>query len=313
MPSESTLRILLRGSPRWVRMLEGQLPEVGISTMQATRDMMMPHPFVLGARWRWHRTSVLHQVMPDVRSTNTGKVFRQARKRNIPVIAHWIGSDVVRLRDHIAKHGHPPAHLFDHVTMHLADSPALAAELEELGVSGDVVRLLPKSTSSDVCDLPQVPAVVTYLPDSAQDFYRIDIIRTLARTFPKVPFYIAANDGRSAVDCPANMRFLGEVEDMDAVYRKVSVLVRICEHDSLSAMVLEALARGRYVVYSETFPHTSHACDAQTAAACLADILRASSPNLDGARYVAREFSWRHELQRLKECYEQAIERVHKK
>lgn len=307
MRHEKTLRILLRGSPRWVRMLEDLLPNVGVTTMQATRDMMMPHPFVFRARWRWHRTDILHQVMLDVRSTNTGKVFQQAQKRNIPVIVHWIGSDIIRLRDHIADHGAPPAYLFDYIDLHLADSPALAAELEELGVEANVVRLLPRSVNADVCGLPTAPAVLVYLPRGAEDFYRIDIIKALASAFPDIPFYIAANDGHDAVDCPANMQFLGEVADMNALYRKVSALVRICEHDSLSAMVLEALARGRYVVYSEAFPHTLRARDVETATTCLSEILRASSPNLEGARRVAREYSWRAEIERLKQCYAQLL------
>lgn len=295
--------VLLQGSQRWVRTLEDLLPDVGVATMLSTRDMMIPHPFVLRARWRWRQSDILHQVMLDVRSTNTGKVFRQARKRNIPVIVHWIGSDVIRLRDHIAEHGTPPAYQFDHITRHLADSPALAAELKELGVETDVVRLLPRSVNADAGPLPDAPAVLVYLPSGAEDFYRIDIIKSLAAAWPQVPFYIAANDGNDVGDCPANMQFLGEVKNMDALYRKVSVLIRICRHDSLSAMVLEALARGRYVIYSEPFRHTLQASDTETAMTQLAALLQQTKPNDAGAQMVATEFSWRREIERLCEIY----------
>ncbi len=301
------LRILLRGSPRWVRMLGDVLPDAGIATMGATKAMQNPGRFDWRNRLRWRRSHIVHQLMLDVRSKNTLQFFRIARARRVPVIVHWIGSDVLRLREHMDAHGRAPAELFDHIALHLADSPELAAELKQLGVDTEVVRLLPRSVSGQVSDLPDDPAVMTYLPVGAESFYRIDIIKKLAEAHPTIPFYVVANDGRDAGACPGNMRFLGEVKDMDALYRKVTVLIRICEHDSVSARVLEAVARGRHVIYSESFPHTRLARDVDSAATCLAELVGAEGPNKDGAKYIAAEFSWRNELDRLARSYRRVM------
>ena len=57
----------------------------------------------------------------------------------------------------------------------------------------------------------------------------------------------------------ANLTYLGRQKDMDAVYRRVSVFIRIPERDSLSAMVLEMLARQRWVIYNKRMPHVDFA------------------------------------------------------
>lgn len=299
--------ILLRGSERWVRMLEDVLPEAGIRTGRAIKPMQQARFFRVKCLWRWWRADVLHQVMVDPRSSLTADFFEQAHRRGTRVVAHWIGSDVLRLRDYINEHGTPPERMFGCIDLHLADSPALAEELRRLGVEADVSRLLPRSVNADISPLPDKPAALVYLPAGAEDFYRIDIVRTLAELHPSTPFYVVANDGHCAGDCPPNMRFLGEVSDMDGLYRKSTVLIRICEHDSLSAMVLEALARGRHVIYSETFPHTQHARNAGSANAHLTSILTQREPNREGARHVAEHFSWRKEVARLQAHYQRII------
>ena len=80
----------------------------------------------------------------------------------------------------------------------------------------------------------------------------------------------------------------------------MTVLFRFVAHDSLSAMVLEALARGRYVLYIHPFPHTVRIKEREDAGVALGQIRKATSPNVAAADYVRESFSRREEIRRLK-------------
>ncbi len=94
---------------------------------------------------------------------------------------------------------------------------------------------------------------------------------------------------------------------MEAVYKKVSALFRFVQHDSVSAMVIEALARGKYVLYSHRFPHTVQVRGMDDACARLNDVCNASCPNADGAAYVREHFSWRREIEKLRDIYGELV------
>ena len=71
---------------------------------------------------------------------------------------------------------------------------------------------------------------------------------------PEITFYIAGSSNETNLSVPNNVIFLGYVEDLEAIYLKTSVFIRLPKHDSLSAMVLEMLSRGRYILYNKKFP-----------------------------------------------------------
>ena len=47
---------------------------------------------------------------------------------------------------------------------------------------------------------------------------------------------------------------VGWVTNMDKIYDQTSILLRMPEHDGLSGMIFDALAKGRYVIRSVKFP-----------------------------------------------------------
>ena len=106
-----------------------------------------------------------------------------------------------------------------------------------------------------------------------------------------------------AAPAPPNVEFLGLQRDLDPVYRAASILIRVPPHDSLSAMVLEALAWGREVIYSRPFPYTRQAGDEEEAEEALAQHLAEYRLNEARARHVAENFSPDREAARLIEVY----------
>ena len=305
--SDRAIRVLLRSQTRWKDVLLEQLPAVGVRAADYVGPRTALRRLRLGALWRLWRSRIVHQIYIS-RQPSQHALFRSAHKSGTRVVAHWIGSDVVELREFVTANGQAPAELQTCVDVHLADSPEIRQELTEFGIDSQVIRLIPSSVEADVMPLPETPGVLSYWPDARAAFYRCDMFMDLARRFPDVAFYVAGATGESLTDVPANVTFLGNVRDMDGVYRKVTAFVRIVEHDSLSAMALEALARGRYVLYNHSFlPHTQIVSDLADASAALSEVLAAPSPNAAGAEHVRENFSWRNEVRKLKGIYEEAL------
>ena len=81
---------------------------------------------------------------------------------------------------------------------------------------------------------------------------------------------------------------------MEEMYRKISVLVRLPEHDGLSLMLMEALAKGKQVVYRYEHPGAvapaSMDIDAVDRAFCSV-IEKAPELNLVGHDYVLEHYA----------------------
>ncbi len=220
-----------------------------------------------------------------------------------PLVWHWIGSDVPRfagwrgwkrrLANRLARRS---------VVAHLADSPELAAELKKLGIDAEVCRLLPASIEAEVLPLPEKFRVLSYWFDDRRTFYGGEIILGAARCLPDVEFIIAGAEGRGAPTLP-NVTYLGRLDQLEEIYARVSVFVRMPEHDSLSAMVLEALARGRYVICNKPFDECLYADSLDSLCAAIGQARSQSVPNRAGAAVVKSSFRLQAEAHVLARVY----------
>ena len=116
--------------------------------------------------------------------------------------------------------------------------------------------------------MPPRPAVLAYWSPARRGFYGGPIVDELAEGFPEVRFLVVGSAGRGEPQHP-NMDYLGRLPNLEGIYGQVTALVRIPEHDSLSVMVLEALARGRWAIYNSRVGGTDYAEDASQAADAL--------------------------------------------
>ena len=85
-----------------------------------------------------------------------------------------------------------------------------------------------------------------------EEFYGIEKLLRLASDFPDIEIKIVGIS-EYYKSAPANVKFLGWVENMDEQYQNCVLYLRMPEHDGLAFSVLEALANGRYVGYSYEF------------------------------------------------------------
>ncbi len=290
------------GTRNWLQVAAGLLQRAGLTPRVLEVDRKWV-PFCVPFWPSVRSVDVVHMVWGgDVAASVV--VAHLLRKR---IVWHWIGSDVMawsrgagwvqawrwRLAGTV-------------VAAHLADSPELAAELAKQGIRATVCRLLPCSIEADPMPLPETFRVLCYWTDERWRFYGGEVLLNAARRFPDVEFLVVGAEGRGASRLP-NVRYLSRVDDMDRVYREVTVLVRMPEHDSLSVMVLEALARGRYVIYNKDFPCCERADSPEALHRALADVRGRTRPNHEGAELVRQRFSLQAEADTLGRLYDHLL------
>jgi len=149
--------------------------------------------------------------------------------------------------------------------------------------------------------LPETPVCLTMLRPNKFAFYGGPQILQMARAAPDIHWIVVAHDG-AGLPRMSNVEYLGYVDDMGSVYRRTTVLVRLTAHDGTGVMPIEALARGRHVVWSHRLPHCHYARTAQQALPAIRAAAR-SGLNLAGAVYVREEFNVARHTRRLLRIY----------
>jgi len=219
------------------------------------------------------------------------------------VVFHWIGSDWYEVKTRVAVRA-----LFRSVRrgvdLHVADAPWLAEDLAAAGLRPYLVPTISEKMVGGPEELPARFRILTYMPDRRRDFYGWPVVRRIAERLPGVE--IVAAGGAAEPGAPPNVRFTGLVdgEAVARLYRETSALVRPTSHDGLSQMVLEALLRGRQVVWSRAFPHCRLASTPEEFVAAAAALAEDCPPNVAGSRYVREHYSAEAAARALAAAYE---------
>jgi hypothetical protein len=179
---------------------------------------------------------------------------RLMRLRRGPTVIHWVGTDA-----QIAVEEHRRGNVSERVAerpIHWCDAPWLVDELRTIGVVSEYVSLpIPIETAS-APPLPDQFRVLLYYPVDAFDreVFDAETILRLPEAFPEVPFILIPSPRETLPPLPPNVDARGWIDGLDAVYREITVVVRLTSHDGQSFMVAEALSRGRYVIWTHPMP-----------------------------------------------------------
>jgi glycosyltransferase involved in cell wall biosynthesis len=293
-------RIDVMGSPYWVQVVCNLLKRAGLCA-----EAVDPHGRFALLKWavkgQWRRFDVIH-LTSGIWEWKAALVLMLVPR---PIIWHWIGTDLISFQRN-SQNGWKGFILrlaaYRRAKAHLADSPELAEELGKLGIKADVVRLLPKQIEAEVEPLPEEFAALSYWSDGRRNFYGGDIVFELAKEFPNIKFRVVGTTGKNEKVSP-NIEFLGFQKDLSKIYSMSSVLIRIPEHDSMSAMVLEMLARGRYVIYNKKLQGCHFANGVSEVRNVFKHIMKKTTPNMDGAEMVREHFSLDKEATKLNQIY----------
>ncbi|MGZ3550055.1 MAG: hypothetical protein ACXWNZ_17300 [Vulcanimicrobiaceae bacterium] len=210
--------------------------------------------------------------------------------RRCPAIVLWAGTDV-RV---IAQTPHELEPLRLRKLIHWACAPNLVDELATLGIEARYVPVASACIPGNVAPMPSAFTVLTYLPKPRRVFYGQDLVWEAARALPDARFIVVGR-GEPEPNAPSNVEYLGHVDDMDDRMDAASVLLRFPEHDGLPAMMIEALARARHVIWTSPFPGVIHAPSRSEAISALAALREAHREgtlrvNEIGLRHVASNY-----------------------
>ncbi len=106
--------------------------------------------------------------------------------------------------------------------------------------------------------------MLAYIPSERSDFYGLGAFVEMAVAYPEIRFLIAGGNESELGKLPGNITALGWVKDMNEVFNESHVCVRYPEHDGLSNFILEAMARGKEVLYKYNFEHCRYCPDTET-------------------------------------------------
>jgi hypothetical protein len=172
-------------------------------------------------------------------------------------VIYWIGSDVSRLGEQSS---------FVAGAVNIAGSSWLAEEVEAHGYTCHE-RLFPIDLPvNEIVPFPEKKRlqVLCYVPDAHHELHGSTEIRALADQFADVDFMIIGGAGAWWPGAPANVKFLGWIDNVVACLAEVHVLLRRTSHDSLSAFVREGLVAGRQVVFTYEFPGAIYVASGDT-------------------------------------------------
>jgi len=288
------MKIGVMGLPYHAKILCEQLNQEGIDAFLIEISISK---YFKGVR----QADIIHSYSTPI----SYKAFAIAKLLNRKVVHHWIGSDVLRvLQDKRLRLKAKIANRF--VDKHFALSPYLVDELSSVGIESICIPAVPRNLTFETPPLPQRLTVLTYLPDKKPGFYGSKIIYKLAEELRDAKFLVVAGTGEGQQKLP-NVEYLGWVTDMVSIYHRSSALVRILEHDGQSLMVLEALAKGRHVIYNYQIPHCHYATDFEGALEILERIKSNPEVNVAGSEFVRTKFNQKTIIGNIKQIYDSLL------
>jgi hypothetical protein len=96
------------------------------------------------------------------------------------------------------------------------------------------------------------------LVKNQEEFYGVKYLMMLANIFSYVTFYlIGSSDMVKTQGNIINMGYLDE-KSLDNLYSKITLYVRITEHDGLSQLMLKSLLHGKEVITNTDHPFVKH-------------------------------------------------------
>lgn len=286
------MRVLVVGLPLFAERLQNDISEfdkentyIYLNTYYNTLDRIKAFfliPFV--------------DVVISINGTVTkSKVFDLALLFKKKIIFNWVGTDVslaaknVKIGTHIQKY-------IDYPT-HLCEVSWIQEELKSIGIDAKVQNFacFDKEVTPNF-DKTKRLNVLTYIADSRPDFYGIDAVLKLAKSFPNIDFHVVGTKAEKYFPLPNNFIAHGWVSDMNSYFDKAHVCLRHTDHDGLSNFILEGLARGKQIVYNNDFPNCAYVKNESELFSTFVSLSTKFNDdklklNQDGIEYVQENFS----------------------
>lgn len=235
----------------------------------------------------------------DVQSTSAYRLAVKLKKR---VVVHWIGTDVLRIREDYYKN---PRKINAECENYAVVS-WLKDELSEIGIDSEELPIVPLDIDYECAEAPDNHSILTYIPEHRAAFYNYGLMKRLAEELPEVKFCVVGNNGMNDHEKLKNIEYFGwlDRDQMQALIKDCTILFRYPEHDGFPRMIVEALAAGRKVVYKYRYPYviTPASNRYEDILAALKNVL-AEKPSVDyeASDYIKNNFSKEKMLAKYRE------------
>jgi len=239
---------------------------------------------------------VVYHIFNDMKIESIINMFNSIfLKKNLYVI-HWIGSDILNfikikkslsIKMMVKKIA---TNFLNKRIVHWAGAPWLVDELNQLGINSIYIPLPFELSFSKLAPLPRKINILSYIPDGKEDFYGFDKLVKIASLNQDIQFKIIANSNKTNLKNIQSCGWISKDKVME-LYDRSTCFLRMAKHDGLSLSVLEALSRGRYVIWNYKFPYTFFSDNIDKTNILLQSIKKIFIPNLEGNLYIKREFN----------------------
>ena len=248
-------RVLFLGIPYFGRLLADLLSERGWDASYLARPGKDPRNWAKLLP-RVARADILYLI--SARIDRRSPLDRILRVRSKPVIVHWVGSDA-RVAAKAFADRNVSARAVE-MPVHWADAPWIRDDLRALGLRVEHVPLPVPNVAEEPSPLPEDFRVLMYLPEAEEHraVFDVDTILELPGALPDVQFTIFPAHSLPK-PLPPNLTSVPWTDDVNALYRDHTVYVRLTTHDGMPFTLVEALSRGRDVVYPRPFPGVTQA------------------------------------------------------
>ena len=289
-------KIIVKGFPNWEKVIVDLLLEANfdVSIMKNKSDIPLIFKnlnifnfiFIFFSK-KWLQADYVYFV-----GVINLKFLKLAKLFNKKVICHWIGTDVTTIAKLPEKQKKNFIKLCKKTgNKHFAITPKIVQKLQEYGIESELLEI----TSNNVLPQKKVEfskkhSILAYWSPLKREFYGGNVIDKLAIDFPELTFYILGSDGNGETQL-SNLVYLNKVKDIEEVFDKITILIRITKHDGLPSMILETLARGKWVIFSDDFPHTIKAQTYFEAKEALTKLQLKTELNIEGMKYIENNYN----------------------
>tara|TARA_Y100000385_G_scaffold262613_1_gene294404 strand:+ start:6291 stop:7217 length:927 start_codon:yes stop_codon:yes gene_type:complete len=286
------MKIIIVGLPLFAKRLQEGLSKFDSSNRYSHLDTYYSKKDKVKAALQVPRADCIFSINGAIVSSG---VFDLAFKKNVPIIMNWVGTDVLKAIDAYKNNKHQQ-HYIDR-TMHFCEVDWIQEELKEIGINAEVVNFAAFDKSFELAEVTSTKlSILSYIPENRSEFYGMNTMIRLAKKFPDVNFTLAGTEGTDFAPLPNNLKALGWVSNMGAVYNQAHACLRYTDHDGLSSFILESMARGKQVLYRNPFNHCAH-CPTEEALESEITTLKTqlnegkSLINADAAAFIKDKFS----------------------
>jgi len=249
--------------------------------------------------WKTNRYKLLYVIgaYPQF-FPNIDRAMRQFEDTNAPYsnarkIIHWIGSDIMWLKELPRKHSDMAINWLNQVfDEQLCEAEHTKKELLSLGINAKVVPLPAAYMFDEILPKPKKQTIACYQPGMGmKPMYMPQLAEELAKKMPDVDFIFYGDP--SVKGKKKNITYLPYVDGQkgaEELIRKSTILMRFTIHDGLPLSIAEFISAGRNVVTNVPIPAVEH-IGGELKTEGIIRILRQTMklpPNTEGAEYYRK-------------------------